>query len=165
MSTLTKQRLLDQVLDLVGKIETDDGFKPHKSSMEDVGKFRADYNGSSLDLFLVADRLKKIGEELLTDELKENAHEEFKLRHGDEKAEHKGNSMTPVESHFRYNYPEDKFLTKYEEEASEIKEQMKPYKDQLSTIKDSVKKREKELEKEGKATLKSKSTYLRVDRK
>lgn len=159
-----KQDLVDQILDLVARIESDNGFQSHKDTMQNVAEFREDYNGSSLDLFIVADRLKKIGEELLTSELKENAHEEFKLRHGDEKAEHKGISISPVEGYYKYDYPQDKFLSKYEEEKDSIKEKMKPFKEELDSIKDSIKRRKSELVDEGKAELKSSSKYLRVNR-
>lgn len=159
-----KQNLIDQMLDLLARVETEDGFQSHKATMGNVKEFREGYNGSALDLFLVADRLKKIGEELLTSELKENAHEEFKLRHGDEKAEHKGVSLSPVESHFQYEYPQDKFLSKYEEEKQATEEKMKPFKEELDSIKDSIKRRKTELEDEGKAQLKSSSKYLRVNR-
>jgi hypothetical protein len=76
----------------------------------------------------------------------------------DSKFTHKGNALTPVESHFKYNYPEDTYIDK-------VTDQLAPVLKKKKTLEDSIKARQKELVEDGKAELTGSSKYLKIDKK
>ena len=159
-----QQQLIDDMQDVVARIESGDSFTTRKHTEQVVNEFLDGYEGSPLDLFVVADRFKRISDQLLTSELKENAYTQFTLMVGDSKDEYKGVTMTPVESHKRYDYGEDKYLERYAEDADEVKKQMEPFNEKLSTIKESIKQCKQKLVDEGEAEMTGSSKYLKVSK-
>jgi hypothetical protein len=145
------------ILDTVMQIEREDGYQRTPETLETLQKYIDKYEGSNIDMVVVADRLKTIAEELL-DKFKEDAWWEAKMTGNDSKFTHKGNALTPVESHFKYNYPEDTYIDK-------VTDQLAPVLKKKKTLEDSIKARQKELVEDGKAELTGSSKYLKIDKK
>lgn len=156
-------KIVDKLLDHIAKLEHADKLEQPKDTIQRTQKFLEDYNGSLLDLYVVADALETIGSELK--ECKEQAYSEATLQYGESKFEHRGVSITPRESYHRYDYPEDSYIEKVEQELDTVKEQLKPLKKEEKALKNSIKDRQKKLVEEGKAEFKGSTKILAINRK
>lgn len=144
-------------IDVVMQIDRDDKFQTTPETLDVLRATLKKYKGTAIDMMLVGDRLKTIADEILT-VIKEDAWYEAQLAGHDSKFTHRGNSLTPVESHHRYDYPDDDYIDK-------VTEQLKPVLKKKKTLEASIKSRQKELVESGDATLTGSSKYLKIDKK
>lgn len=148
---------LSAVLDTVMQIELEDRFQTTIETLEVLEDTMSKYDGSMIDMMIVADRLKTISEQILSG-VKEDAWYEAQLQGLDSKFNHKGNALTPVESHYKYVYPDDAYIDK-------VTEQLKPVLKKKKTLEDSIKARQKELVESDEAILTGSTKYLKIDKK
>lgn len=148
---------LSAVLDTVMQIELEDRFQTTNETLEVLENTMSKYDGGKIDMMIVADRLKTIADTILST-VKEDAWYEAQLQGLDSKFTHKGNSLTPVESHHKYEYPEDPYIDK-------VTEQLKPVLKKKKTLEDSIKARQKELVESDEAIFVGSTKYLKIDKK
>lgn len=155
--------MLDKLLDHIAQIGENTFEKPNETE-ERTAEFVSNYEGSYLDLFVMSSLLSTIAE-TLRDGSKSEAYTEALLEGHESKFNHKGIDLTPVESHYTYEFVDDEKREKYLSELDKIAEAMKPFKKKEKAVKKAIKSREEELVEDGKATLLESRTYLKVSKK
>lgn len=155
---------LDKILDHLALLEQGDKFEHPSNTKNRTKDLAEEWDESYIDLYVLADSLKQIGETLIS-ETRDSAYAEASLKGHEEKFEHRGIHLTPFEGYAKYDYPNDDILDKYAKQLEVVEEKMEPFKKERKAIKDSIKSRKTKLQKQGKAKLKSKTRGLRVDRK
>jgi hypothetical protein len=121
------QKLIDNVLDLVAKIDRGDSLETPQLAIQRTTEFAENYEDSYIDLFVVAGLLASIAEELKS-QSKDRAYTEAILEGFEEKFTWRGVDLTPVESHKQYDYPKDPKRERYLVLLIDIEEEMKPLK-------------------------------------
>lgn len=149
--------------DLLAQVERTDSYETPKQTLEKVDEYLSDYKGSYIDLQIIADRASTIAGHIL-DQIKEDAYYEAQLSGHESKFDHKGNALTPVESHKKYNYPDDDYIQQVEEDMEPISKELSQLKKQEKGLKDSIKSRQKELEELGLAEFVSSNKYLKISK-
>lgn len=149
--------------DLVAQIERTDRYETTAETMEKVDTYLQDYKGSYIDLQIIADRASSIAGHIL-DNIKEDAYYEAQIEGHESKFEYKGNALTPVESHKKYEYPQDDYIDQVSEDMEPVSKEVKALKKQEKQLKDSIKSRQKELEELGLAEFVGSNKYLKISK-
>lgn len=144
-------------LDTLMQIDREDEYQTTAETLEVLEDALERYDGNVIDLVLIADRIKTIGATVF-DQYKEDAWYATQVEGNFGKHTHKGNSITPVESHFKYEYPDDEYINK-------VTQQLTPVLKKKKSLEDSIKARQKELVENDEATLVGSSKTLRIDKK
>lgn len=150
--------------DLIAQIELEDRWQTTPETAENLKEYLDRYEGSSLDLTLLADRLSFIAD-TVKDAHKELAYEEALLMGHDSKFTHRGNDITPVESYIRYDYPDDEYISRVEEDLKPVKKQIKSLKSKEKGLKDSIKSRQKQLVEEGLAKKTGSTKFIKISKR
>lgn len=150
--------------DIVAQIELSDRYQTTAETSENVDAYLARYKGSYIDMHIVADRLSTIASQIM-DDVKERAYEEAMLEGYEAEFTYKGNALTPVESHKKYEFPDDEYIAKVQEDLKPITKKLKDIKKTEKGLKDSIKAREQELIEEGRAKFITSNRYLKISKK
>lgn len=142
--------MLDQILDLVARIATEEEYLT-PSQVEEIVE-QEQPTDSYREKIVVGKLLETMGKVLNSKENQENAYNEAVLYGNKGKHEFMGNSLT-LKTNNVYDYPDDQYINKCEVEAQEKQQEIQPILDEIKGLEQSKKQRQKTLVKENKATV------------
>lgn len=150
--------------DIIAQIELEGRWQTHPETMQTVQNYSDRYKGSAIDITLLADRVIAIADEI-KNKYKERAYEEALLQGHEGKFTRLGNGIIPVESHLKYVYPDDDYISKVSEDLKPITSQLKSLKKKEKGLKDSIKARQKELVEQGSATKTGSTKFIKISKR